>query len=68
MHSAGSDVVALEPRNPKLWQTITVLARSKFHPYPSPAASHWVHKSYEEKGGLFVDSSKNKRENTGRRR
>ena len=60
--------MALEPSNEKLWATITVMARSKFHPYPSPAASHWVHQSYTDKGGQFIDTAKNKRESTGRRR
>lgn len=46
---------ASEPANPKLWAAIVLMAKSKFSTYPSPAAAHWVHKSYVEKGGQFVD-------------
>ena len=47
------------PANPKLWNMITVQARSKFAKYPSPAAAHWVHAKYLQLGGKFV---KNKSE------
>ena len=42
------------PANPKLWNMITVQARSKFNKYPSPAAAHWVHNRYNQLGGRFV--------------
>lgn len=42
------------PANPKLWNMITVQARSKFNKYPSPAAAHWVHAKYLQLGGKFV--------------
>jgi hypothetical protein len=42
-----------EPANPKLWQLVVAQARAKFATYPSPAASHWVHKEYVQKGGTF---------------
>jgi len=44
------------PANPKLWNMITVQARSKFAKYPSPAAAHWVHTRYTQLGGRFVNS------------
>jgi hypothetical protein len=44
------------PANPKLWNMITVQARSKFAKYPSPAAAHWVHAKYLQLGGKFVKS------------
>lgn len=42
------------PANPKLWNMITMQARSKFAKYPSPAAAHWVHTRYTQLGGSFV--------------
>jgi len=52
--------MAQVPANPKLWSMLTAQARAKFRVYPSPAASHWVHKEYVQKGGRFVDSRKSK--------
>lgn len=46
------------PANPKLWKMLTMQARAKFRVYPSPAASHWVHKEYVQKGGRFVASTR----------
>jgi hypothetical protein len=46
------------PANPRLWNTITVQAKTRFAKYPSPAAAHWVHAKYEQLGGRFVDSQK----------
>jgi hypothetical protein len=46
------------PANPKLYNMITVQARSKFRTYPSPAAAHWVHTRYSQLGGQYVDSKK----------
>ena len=42
------------PANPKLWNMITMQARTKFAKYPSPAAAHWVHTRYTQLGGGFV--------------
>lgn len=49
--------MATKPANPKLWAIITAQARAKFATYPSPAASHWVHKQYVDHGGQFVETS-----------
>jgi len=46
------------PANPRLWNTVTVMAKSRFPKYPSPAAAHWVHSKYVQMGGKFVDSKK----------
>ena len=46
------------PANPRLWNTVTVQAKSRFPKYPSPAAAHWVHTKYVQMGGRFVDSKK----------
>ena len=43
--------------NEKLWTMVVSQAKSKYHPYPSPGASHWVHQRYIELGGKFEDSS-----------
>jgi hypothetical protein len=45
-----------KPANEKLWNMVIAQARAKFHTYPSPAASHWVHKTYVEHGGKFVET------------
>jgi len=46
------------PANPRLWNTITVQAKTRFAKYPSPAAAHWVHAKYLQLGGKFVDSQR----------
>jgi hypothetical protein len=46
------------PANPKLWNMVTMQARSKFAKYPSPAAAHWVHARYNQLGGQFVKSKR----------
>lgn len=46
------------PSNPKLWRMLVAQAKQKFHVYPSPAASHWVHEQYVKHGGQFTDSEK----------
>ena len=46
------------PANPRLWNTVTVQAKSRFPKYPSPAAAHWVHSKYVQMGGKFVESKK----------
>lgn len=48
--------MAQVPANAKLWAMLTAQARAKFRIYPSPAASHWVHHEYVQKGGKFVDN------------
>jgi hypothetical protein len=50
------------PKNQKLWAMIVVQARAKYHPYPSPGASHWVHKKYVEMGGEFIHTDENTRQ------
>jgi hypothetical protein len=47
-----------EPANPRLWNMITMQAKTKFPKYPSPAAAHWVHAHYLQMGGQFVKSKK----------
>lgn len=49
--------MAEKPVNEKLWTMVISQAKSKYHPYPSPGASNWVHKRYIELGGKFEDSS-----------
>lgn len=50
--------MAEEPANPRLWKLLVQQAKQKFNVYPSPAASHWVHKSYIDHGGQFLGSKK----------
>jgi hypothetical protein len=50
-------MMAEKPTNEKLWTMVVSQARSKYHPYPSPGASHWVHQRYVELGGKFEDTS-----------
>jgi hypothetical protein len=55
--------MASVPTNEKLYLLVVTQAKLKYHPYPSPGASHWVHKRYQELGGRFEDSAeKTKRE------
>lgn len=49
--------MADRPINEKLWAMVISQARLKYHPYPSPGASAWVHKRYEELGGKFEKTS-----------
>lgn len=42
------------PSNARLWKLYVARAKQKFHHYPSPAASHWVHDQYVKAGGRFV--------------
>lgn len=53
--------MASKPANPKLWATIVAMAKAKYSNYPNPGASHWVHKTYVEKGGQFVETSEKDR-------
>jgi hypothetical protein len=52
--------VALEPKDLNMWHNIVTQARAKFRVYPSPAAAHWVHKTYKDRGGQFVDTAKSR--------
>lgn len=45
------------PVNQKLYAMVVTQAKQKYRIYPSPGASHWVHKRYLELGGKFIDSS-----------
>lgn len=44
------------PTNEKLYAMVVTQAKAKYRIYPSPGASHWVHRRYLELGGKFVDS------------
>lgn len=48
--------MAQEPANHKLYAMVVMQAKAKYRIYPSPGASHWVHKRYLELGGKFIDS------------
>ena len=51
------------PVNEKLYAMVVMQAKAKYHTYPSPGASHWVHRRYLELGGKFEDTvEKNRRE------
>jgi hypothetical protein len=45
------------PLNPKLFAMVTTQAKAKYRVYPSPGASHWVHRRYLELGGKFEDAT-----------
>ena len=53
--------MASKPANPKLWATIVAMAKAKYSNYPNPGASHWVHKTYVEKGGQFIETTEKDR-------
>jgi hypothetical protein len=36
-------------------------AKAKYQTYPSPGASHWVHRRYLELGGKFEDTEETNR-------
>lgn len=42
--------------NQRLYAMVVMQAKAKYRIYPSPGASHWVHKRYLELGGKYVDS------------
>lgn len=44
------------PVNEKLYAMVVMQAKAKYRIYPSPGASHWVHRRYLELGGRFIDS------------
>ena len=45
------------PTNEKLYAMVVGQAKAKYRIYPSPGASHWVHRRYLEMGGKFIDSA-----------
>lgn len=45
------------PVNEKLYAMVVMQAKAKYTVYPSPGASHWVHRRYLELGGKFEDSA-----------
>lgn len=49
--------MAETPTNQKLYAMVVTQAKQKYRIYPSPGASHWVHKRYLELGGKFVDEA-----------
>jgi hypothetical protein len=46
------------PVNEKLYAMVVTQAKAKYRIYPSPGASHWVHRRYLELGGKYEDSEK----------
>jgi hypothetical protein len=46
------------PSNQTLYALVVTQAKAKYRIYPSPGASHWVHRRYLELGGKFEDSEK----------
>lgn len=44
------------PANEKLYAMVVFQAKAKYRIYPSPGASHWVHRRYLELGGKFIDA------------
>jgi hypothetical protein len=49
------------PVNEKLYAMVVGQAKAKYRIYPSPGASHWVHRRYLELGGKFEDSAERER-------
>lgn len=49
--------MAQVPTNEKLYAMVVFQAKAKYRIYPSPGASHWVHRRYLELGGKFEESS-----------
>lgn len=54
--------MASKPANPKMWAMIVAQARAKYSNYPNPGASHWVHKTYVEHGGRFIETTEKDRQ------
>jgi hypothetical protein len=48
--------MAETPQNQRLYAMVVMQAKAKYRIYPSPGASHWVHKRYLELGGKFIDT------------
>ena len=60
--------MAQVPLNEKLYAMVVTQAKAKYRIYPSPGASHWVHRRYLELGGKFEDTSeKTRREKIAKR-
>ena len=53
--------MAQVPVNEKLYAMVVFQAKAKYRIYPSPGASHWVHRRYIELGGKFEDTSEKTR-------
>lgn len=51
-----------KPSNPKLYAMFVAQARAKYHSYPNPGASAWVHKQYIQHGGQFVETTEKDRQ------
>ena len=49
--------MAEKPVNEKLYAMVVAQAKAKYTTYPSPGASHWVHRRYLELGGKMEDTS-----------
>jgi len=49
------------PVNEKLYAMVVMQAKAKYTTYPSPGASHWVHRRYLELGGKFEDTAEKSR-------
>jgi hypothetical protein len=57
-----------KPVNERLFAMVVMQAKAKYRIYPSPGASHWVHRRYLELGGHFEDTSeKTRREKIAKR-
>jgi hypothetical protein len=52
------------PTNQKLWSMVVFQAKTKYHPYPSPGASAWVHQQYIHLGGKFEQRDESTRRKT----
>lgn len=44
------------PLNQRLWDSLVIMAKSKFKTWPSMPASRWVHEQYVQKGGRFASA------------
>lgn len=44
------------PLNQRLWDSLVVMAKSRFKTWPSMPASRWVHEQYVQKGGKFASA------------
>jgi hypothetical protein len=53
--------MASKPANPKMWAMIVAQAKAKYSNYPNPGASHWVHKTYVQHGGRFIETTEQDR-------
>lgn len=54
--------MAEQPTNEKLYAMVVMQAKAKYRTYPSPGASHWVHRRYLELGGKFEDTTEKTRQ------